>query len=72
MNEREQVLSQVLHLSLACPFDDCNTSNCPLDKVRKLPLEERTEWVCSLSDEDLEYLTTYHQICLQWKNGAVT
>ena len=68
--QREQVVSEVEHLSVACPLDNCNTPNCPLHKVRSLLLEEKIKWVRGLSDEDIEYLTTYHQICLQWMNDA--
>jgi hypothetical protein len=70
--QREQVLSQVQHLSVSCPHDNCNPSFCPLHDVRKLTLEERMKWVRALSDEELEYLITYHQICLQWMNGIST
>jgi len=68
--QREQVVLQVEHLSVTCPLDKCNTPNCPLHKVRSLPLEERIGWARYLSDQDLEYLITYHQVCLQWMNNA--
>ena len=52
-------------LALACPHDDGNPEFCPLCDVRKLPVRQRIAWVKMLSDDDLEYLGTYHQICLQ-------
>ena len=65
-DQREQVLSQSLHLAVACPYDSSNPPFCPLCGVRKLPLEERIQWVRSLSNNDLEYLSAYHQICSHW------
>lgn len=68
MNRRDQLLAEIQHLAVTCPHGDCNPCICPLHGVRKLDTEERIAWVRSLSNGDLEYLTTYHQICLQWMN----
>ena len=72
VNEREQVLAQIQHLAVTGPDANCNTPDCPLYELRKLAAEERMEWVRSLSDEDLAYMATYHQICLQWMHGDAT
>ena len=64
--EREEVLSQVIQLTAACPIENCATPLCPLFEVRKLAAGERMEWIRALSNEDLEFLSAYHQICLQW------
>ena len=59
--------SNVLHLTTGCPFDRKNPLFCPLRQVRKLPLNERIKWVRLLNDEDLEYFSAYHEICLHWR-----
>ena len=66
MNPKERLdrLSNILGLTLACPYDDRNPEFCPLCDVRKLPVRQRITWVKMLSDDDVEYLATYHQICL--------
>ena len=67
--EREQRLTTVMGLTLSCPHDDGNPAFCPLCEVRKLPPSGRIAFVRGLSDEDLEYLGTYHQICLQCRES---
>jgi hypothetical protein len=67
--QRERLLTDIQHLTLACPRDNCNPSFCPLHDVRKLAPENRVEWVRALTDDDLEYFATYHQICLQRSEG---
>ena len=72
MNGREQILAQIQHLAATCPHANCDTPACPLFEVRKLATEERIKWVRCLSDEDLRYMATYHQICLQLWNEDKT
>jgi hypothetical protein len=66
-NHRNQFLSIVLKLTVACPHDNSNPPYCPLHEVRKLSVEERMKWAEALSDEEMQYLGTYHQVCLQWR-----
>ena len=65
---REDLASQVLHLTLGCPHDMGNPPCCPLNKIRELTPAERVQWVLMLTDEELEYLSTYHEICLHWRS----
>ncbi|HNC23450.1 MAG TPA: hypothetical protein PLU52_04525 [Opitutaceae bacterium] len=43
---------------------------CPLCDLRPLPLHERREWIGRLSDEELEYLASYHRACFAQKMAA--
>jgi hypothetical protein len=67
---REQFLENVLQLSVVCPHENSNPSFCPLHEVRKLPPEQRMEWVHMLTDQDFEYIAAYHQFCLQRMSDA--
>ena len=67
--QRERHLADIQHLTVACPMTTCNTALCPLHDVRKLAPQKRVEWVRALTDGDVEYFATYHQICLQWLDG---
>jgi len=59
-------------LSKTCPADHTNPVNCPLCDLRPLPLHERRDWICRLSDEELEYLATYHRSCFAHKMAERT
>lgn len=68
---REQLISALIHLAVGCPVDQSNPASCPLYEARKKEMPERMqlmhEWIHSLTDEELEYLAKYHQVCLQWR-----
>ena len=70
-SQREKLVSDVLHLSIACPHDYTNPPFCPLQKVREMTVEERIQWCRSLTAEDMKYIATYHQICLQCRSSGV-
>lgn len=57
-------------LSKTCPADHTNPVECPLCDLRPLPLHERREWIGHLSDEELEYLASYHRACFAQKMAA--
>ena len=65
--DRTRMQSDVLHLTAACPHGFKNPDGCPLNGVRALDEVGRIAWVMQLSDEELEYATAYHQVCLQLK-----
>lgn len=67
--QRSKILSDVVHLAEACPHDGSNPAFCPLHEVRKMGGEEKETWARALSDQDLNYLALYHQVCLQWRAG---
>jgi hypothetical protein len=58
---------QAFELSKQCPVDGANPVDCPLSGVRRLAARERRSWIRRLSDEELEYLATYHRCCLAVK-----
>ncbi len=66
-SERSQMQLEVQHLTVACPHSSLNPESCPLHGVRELSEIERHKWVGRLADEELEYLTFYHRVCLQLK-----
>ncbi len=57
-------------LSKTCPADHANPKDCPLCDLRPLPIIERRAWISQLSDEELEYLSTYHASCYANKTAA--
>ena len=63
--DQKQILtSQVVGLSVACPFDGTNPCRCPLHDVRKRSLRERYAWVQSLSEAEAVTILTFHEACL--------
>jgi len=54
---------------LRCPMGD-NPTDCPLYKVRLLPMMERLEWLNSKSDLELTALLSYHVKCFRKKVAA--
>jgi hypothetical protein len=64
---KDQLQAQLLELSEACPFHLANPEDCPLFALRKLAPKNRLQWLNSLSESDLAYLTTYHRVCLTVK-----
>ena len=68
-SRKDKLKANLLELGEACPFHRDNPEDCPLFELRKLPRTKRLEWFRELSEEDLVYLTTYHQVCLGVKVG---
>ena len=62
-----QLQANVLKLSEACPFHVTNPADCPLFELRKLVPSKRLQWVEALSESDLEYLASYHRVCIKIK-----
>ena len=46
----------------SCPLKPCD-SDCPLYDLRKMFCETRQQWLASLTEEDLIFLTAYHHVC---------
>lgn len=57
-------------LSKKCPAAPRNPVDCPLFGLRPLPARIRKAWIARLSDEELEYLATYHTCCYAEKTVA--
>jgi hypothetical protein len=53
-----------LELSQSCPFHHENPEDYPLFPLRKMAPAKRLQWINALSESDLEYLATYHRVCL--------
>ena len=51
---------------LRCPLGG-NPRDCPLHELRKLPLEERMDWLETQTDEELIALYEQHNACLECK-----
>ena len=56
--------AQLHGLSITCPFDQCNPSDCVLCEIRKLPNKARFEWVESLNLDELDTILRTHYQCL--------
>jgi hypothetical protein len=69
-NRRVWLEQRAVELSKHCPADSSNPSDCPLCGLRPLPARARQTWIHKLTDEDLEYLTTYHGTCYAEKIAA--
>lgn len=54
---------------LRCPMGT-NPQDCPLYKIRLLPIEERIAWLAEKTDEEVEALFQYHIKCLDKKTGS--
>jgi len=58
-------------LSKTCPVEQSNPRNCPLFDLRPLAARERRAWIRRLTLDELEYLSTYHQLCAADKEAKV-
>jgi hypothetical protein len=54
---------RIFELSKCCPAEHSNPVVCPLFGLRSLRARERRAWIQQLSDDELEYLATYHACC---------
>jgi hypothetical protein len=69
MTQEEKIATRdlILRLAVDCPVDRINPLDCPLYLIRKLELPERLKWFDALTADDLQYLSTYHCICMKFK-----
>ena len=68
--EREEMLTFVRELSIACPYAKDNPVECPLFEIRKRELLESFEWVEQLPDALLRYLVDYHAVCISLRQAG--
>jgi hypothetical protein len=59
--------TQVIHLTVLCPYDLTNPCTCPLYEIRKKSSIERLDWVDLLTDEEAANILSNHQQCLNEK-----
>ena len=64
MNDVEAVKVTLLGLAVRCPIDEENLEHCPLYRIRKLPLEDRFQWVENLSHGARLKICMEHAVCL--------
>lgn len=61
---------RAFELSKACPMDHSNPAICPLCDLRLRPARERRAWLHQLTDDELEYLATYHKTCYALRSAG--
>jgi hypothetical protein len=61
---RSELRANLLELVEACPFHRSNPEDCPLFPLRKMRPARRLQWFNALSQDDLDYLASYHHVCL--------
>jgi len=65
--QRADLLDSIPQVAMGCPVERCNPIDCPLHMVRKMDLPHRVDWFYSLNNDDLSYLVSYHNVCLNNK-----
>ena len=65
--QKNELRVSLLELSEACPFHHANPRDCPLFALRKMKPTKRVQWFNALTENDLEYLATYHRVCFTTK-----
>ncbi len=59
----EQKKIWVKGLVIDCPLGK-PLENCPLNDIRKLPIEERLRLACAMDESQLDQIIGYHRKCL--------
>ena len=62
--------AELMKLVDACPVELCNPDDCPLHEVRQLNNHQRRQWFKALNLTELEYLASYHFVCMKLKLEA--
>jgi hypothetical protein len=63
----DELQAYILGVATACPLEQCNPEDCPLFELRRLEPGVRMAWLKTLEESDLEYLASYHFVCLNLK-----
>ena len=64
--KHEEKIEAVMQLVELCPQGLTDNLKCPLRNVRKLTLPNRSHYLSSLSEAQLEYILYYHENCLEF------
>lgn len=56
-------VAQLVALTMACPVEQNNPADCPLNTIRQLPLKERFEWAKSRTPEEAKSIFERHLSC---------
>jgi hypothetical protein len=66
----DRLRAGLLELINVCPVNQDNPADCPLFALRKMGRRQRLHWVAALERADLEYLATYHNVCMSVRLNA--
>ena len=66
----EALRASLLDLVNICPVERCNPADCLLFPLRKMDRRGRRLWFYALNRTDLEYLATYHHVCMNVRLNA--
>lgn len=64
---KDATAARLIGLVMACPLQQDNPSDCPLHKIRQLPVKERFIWVKSRAQKEALEILRQHSICLRQK-----
>jgi hypothetical protein len=70
-SERDRLRGYVFGLTVACPYEQDNPSDCPLCPVRQRTLPERLAWVNELTEKQLINILQYHEFCLRSRQAGL-
>lgn len=62
--------TELLGLSVECPFDGTNPLTCPLHKIRNTTLRERCDWAEKLTKDEALHILAFHRECLREKQTS--
>ena len=70
MNLSSERQHKELSAYLLAVFDECQqhppeSSHCPLYSIKQMKPAQRAAWLHALHPSELEYLASYHHVCLQ-------
>jgi hypothetical protein len=61
---------RLIGLAVACPYTQDNPCDCPLARIRRLPMRQRIEAVMAMDrDEQIRYLRE-HESCLRHREDC--
>ena len=60
----------IAKLAVECPVVKKNPTMCPLYPVRKKRMPARLQWIDSLQNQDVEFLSDYHRVCQKWQKAG--
>jgi len=66
-----QMRVHLMGLTVACPYDGKNPSDCPLCALRQHSMDERFDWADSLSAKEVAVILRTHAECLARKESLL-
>ena len=65
--EKRILRDELLGLITACPFGKYEPEDCPMFALQQMEPKQCSRWLDALTEGDLSYLASYHQVCLGMK-----